>query len=48
MIRGLFRFIYNVLRMFVRLLDLVVRGVFYALLIFGIGVLVAGLVYRRS
>ena len=41
MIRGLFRFIYNVLRMFVRLLDLVVRGVFYALLIFGIGVLVA-------
>lgn len=41
MIRGLFRFIYNVLRMFVRLLDLIVRGVFYALLIFGIGVLVA-------
>ena len=41
MIRGLFRFIYNVLRMFVRLLDLVVRGAFYALLIFGLGVLVA-------
>lgn len=41
MIRGLFRFIYKVLRMFVRLLDLVVRGVFYALLIFGLGVLVA-------
>jgi len=40
-IRGLFRFIYNVLRMFVRLLDLVVRGAFYALLIFGLGVLVA-------
>lgn len=41
MIRGLFRFIYNVLRMFVRLLDLVVRGAFYAVLIFGLGVLVA-------
>jgi protease-4 len=40
-IRGLFRFIYNVLRMFVRLLDLVVRGAFYAVLIFGLGVLVA-------
>lgn len=39
MIRGLFRFIFNVLRMFVRLLDLVVRGAFYALLIFGLGVL---------
>lgn len=41
MIRGLFRFLLNVLRMFVRALDLVVRGVFYALLIFGLGVLVA-------
>ena len=30
MIRGLFRFLLNVLRMFVRALDLVVRGVFYA------------------
>ena len=37
MIRGLFRFLLNVLRMFVRALDLVVRGVFYALLIFGLG-----------
>ena len=41
MIRGLFRFLLNVLRMFVRALDLVVRGVFYALLIFGLGVLVS-------
>ena len=41
MIGGLFRFFYNVLRMFVRLLDLVVRGAFYAVLIFGLGVLVA-------
>ena len=41
MIRGLFRFIYNVLRMFVRLFDLLVRGVFYASLIFGLGVLVS-------
>ncbi|HRP23981.1 signal peptide peptidase SppA [Thauera sp.] len=41
MIRGLFRFLFNVLRMFVRLLDLVVRGAFYALMIFGIGVIVA-------
>ena len=41
MIRGLFRFLLNVLRMFVRALDLVVRGVFYALLIFGLGVLLS-------
>ena len=41
MIRGLFRFLLNVLRMFVRALDLIVRGVFYALLIFGLGVLVS-------
>ncbi len=41
MIRGLFRFMFNVLRMFVRLLDLVVRGAFYATLIFGLGVLLA-------
>ncbi|HRJ24020.1 MAG TPA: signal peptide peptidase SppA, partial [Thauera sp.] len=41
MIRGLFRFLFNMLRMFVRLLDLVVRGAFYALMIFGIGALVA-------
>ncbi|MBV2263890.1 MAG: S49 family peptidase, partial [Thauera sp.] len=41
MIRGLFRFLLNVLRMFVRALDLVVRGVFYAVLIFGLGVLVS-------
>ena len=41
MIRGLFRFIYNVLRRVVRLFDLLVRGVFYASLIFGLGVLVS-------
>ena len=41
MIRGLFRFLLNLLRMFVRALDLIVRGVFYALLIFGLGVLVS-------
>ena len=41
LIRGLFRFIVATLRLFVRALDFVVRGVFYALLIFGVGVLVA-------
>ncbi len=41
MIRGLFRFIVAMLRLFVRTLDFVVRGLFYALLIFGIGMVVA-------
>ena len=41
LIRGLFRFLLNVLRMFVRALDLIVRGVFYARLIFGLGVLLS-------
>lgn len=41
MIRGLFRFIVAMLRLFVRTLDFIVRGLFYALLIFGIGMVVA-------
>lgn len=41
MIRGLLRFIVAMLRLFVRTLDFVVRGLFYALLIFGIGMVVA-------
>lgn len=41
MIRGLFRFLFATLRLFVRTLDFVVRGLFYAMLIFSVGVLVA-------
>ncbi len=41
MIRGLFRFIFGMLRLFVRTLDYVVRGLFYVLLIFSIGMVVA-------
>ncbi|ENO86527.1 signal peptide peptidase SppA [Thauera linaloolentis] len=41
MIRSLFRFIFSTLRLFVRTLDFVVRGLFYAALIFGIGMVVA-------
>ncbi len=41
MIRGLFRFIFKVLGMFVRLFDLLVRAAFYALLVFGVGMLVS-------
>ncbi len=39
--RSLFRFLFNVLRAFVRTVDLLVRAAFYALLIFGAGALVA-------
>lgn len=41
MIRGLFRFLFATLRLFVRTLDFVVRGLFYAMLIFSVGMLVA-------
>ncbi|MCV2217723.1 signal peptide peptidase SppA [Thauera sp. Sel9] len=41
MIRGLFRFIFATLRLFVRTLDFVVRGLFYAMLVFGVGMVVA-------
>ena len=41
MIRGLFRFIFATLRLFVRTLDFVVRGLFYAMLVFGVGMIVA-------
>jgi len=41
LIRGLFRFLFATLRLFVRTLDFVVRGLFYAMLIFSVGVLVA-------
>lgn len=39
--RALFRFLFNVLRAFVRTLDLLVRAAFYALLIFAVGALAA-------
>ncbi len=41
MLRALFRFLFNTLRLFVRTMNLLVRGVFYAVLLFGIGALVA-------
>lgn len=41
MIRGLFRFIFTTLRLFVRTLDFAVRGLFYAMLVFGAGMIVA-------
>ncbi|AVR90215.1 signal peptide peptidase SppA [Thauera aromatica] len=41
MLRALFRFLFTVLRTFVRMLDLLLRGAFYALLIFAIGAVLA-------
>jgi len=41
LIRGLFRFIFATLRLFVRTLDFVVRGLFYVMLVFSVGMIVA-------
>lgn len=41
MLRALFRFLFAALRTFVRMLDLLLRGAFYALLIFAIGAVLA-------
>lgn len=41
MIRSLFRFLFATLRLFVRTFDLLVRGLLYVMLIFGVGAIVA-------